>query len=153
MTKKFTLTVFVLLFFFFKTFSQTTSSDDRMTQDWISISLAFTGQNVQNGVEASCQLAKCNGEDVVLLRFINHNTEAVKIEWNDAVFTKELKWVSKENVTEKKSLIIKTNETVQGECTGNNQTQLVVKVSDFVKTLDDFKRYGVTAFQVTFIKK
>src|ERR1035437_4724363 len=80
-------------------YAQTTLSDGRHVQGWVPISLTFAGQNLQDGVEAFCQLSKCNGEDVVLIKLSNHNTDAITVEWADAVFTKELKWVSKKNIT------------------------------------------------------
>jgi len=117
---------------------------------WVPIHLTVSGYNMQDGVEAFFQLNKCNEEDVVFLKLINHNADAVTVEWTDAIFTKELKWVSKENATERKSLTINANETVQGDCLRIDQSKLVVKINDFIKKTDDFKLYGTTFFQVTF---
>ena len=76
------------------------------TSTWQPIFLQVTGGNTMDGIEASFQLNKCNGLDVVYIKFFNHNDYPVKIEWTDAVFTKELKWVNNSKGVDRKSLTL-----------------------------------------------
>jgi len=134
-------------------YAQTTLSNGRQVQGWAPVSLTQSGQNIKDGVEAFCQHTKFNGEDVVLLKLINHNAEAVTIEWNSAFLTKDLKWVSNKNKTSKQSLTLNANETVEGECAGKSHPELVTKMNDFTVRMEDIKSFGTTFFQVVFIKK
>src|ERR1017187_2517319 len=107
MIKKITLSIFILLFFCFKNFSQTVLSNDKEEiQSWIPVSITKedvkteSWQKIQDGVEIFFKLSTCNGEDVILLKFINHNASAVSIEWNEAVFTNSSKWIRSKNITD-----------------------------------------------------
>jgi len=108
---------------------------------------------MQNGVEAFYQLNKCNNENVVFIKFINHNTYGVIVEWNDAVFTKDLKWVKNEKAGAMKSLTIEGSETISGDCSGKYQIELVVKVKDFINNMDDFNLFGINSVKVSSIIK
>lgn len=138
---------FLLFFPFSSMFAQSNS-------DWNPIGLTVNGRNLQNGVEAFYQLNKCNNEDVIFIKFINHNTNEVAISWEDVVFTKDLKWVNnKKSKNNNKTLNIKANEEIHGDCLGTNKTELVIKVHDFIKNMNDFKLFKTTLFQVTNIEK
>ncbi|MBI5218022.1 MAG: hypothetical protein HY958_03735 [Bacteroidia bacterium] len=143
---KFKILSFIILFSGSFTFAQTSS-------DWNPIGLTVDGKNMQNGIKAFYQLNKCNNEDVVFIKFINDNTNAVVAEWNDAVFTKEHKWVGNEKGDSKKSLTIGGNVIIIGDCSGISHPELVVKIHDFIKNINDFKSFKTTFFQVTVIKK
>jgi len=108
---------------------------------------------MQNGVEAFYQLNKCNNENVVFIKFINHNTSGVIVEWNDAVFTKDLKWVKNEKAGMVKTITIEGGETVSGDCSGKNQNVLVVNVNDFISNIDDFNLFGINSFKASSIIK
>lgn len=101
-----------------------------------------------DGVEASFQLNTCNGEDVVYLKFINHSSNPVKLEWTDAVFTHELKWINKDEAKDKKSLQIPAKAEVKGNCSNNVDPELFVKLKDFVIDKKDFKRYSASHLKV-----
>lgn len=105
-----------------------------------------------DGVEASFQVNTCNGVDIIYIKFINHNANAVKIEWFDAVFSQELKWNSKETPADKKSLVLSANAEVKGECSKNLYLELFVKVKDFVADKKDFKRYSASRFKVVSVQ-
>lgn len=139
----FSILSFILFFSVLSVSAQSNSS-------WSPIGLTVNGKNMQNNVEASYQLSKCNNEDVVYIKLFNYNTDAVIVEWNDAIFTKELKWVKENKI---KSLTIGGNEVIFGECSNTSKSELVVKVSEFIKNIDDFNKFGTTSFKVTTIKK
>lgn len=118
------------------------------TNEWQPIFLQVTGVNTLDGVEASFQINTCNGEDIIYIKFINHNANAVKLEWFDGVFTQELKWINKELPVDKKSLILTANKEVKGECMSKLYPELMVKMEDFVADKKDFKRYSTSHLRV-----
>lgn len=120
--------------------------------DWQPIYLQVTGVNTMDGVEASFQINTCNGIDIVYIKFINHNPNAVKIEWFDAVFSQELKWYNKDQAADKKSLVLSANAEAKGACSNNLYPALFVKVKDFVADKKDFKRYSASQFRVVSIQ-
>lgn len=115
-------------------------------QDWQTIYLTPGGGNLMDGVEAYFQLATCNGESVVYIKFINHNDYSVKLEWFDAVFTQDLKWINKDEVRQKKSLLVAPKNEMTGVCVGNGSTELVIDLKNFIADKKEFKRYS--AFQL-----
>lgn len=115
---------------------------------WQPMHLNVSGSNIVNGVEASFQLNKCNGEDVVFVKFINRNTHAVEIEWYDAVFTQEKKWIKKENAADKKSLSIPANSEVVGDCAGKNEL-MVVKMKSFDISPTMLQFYSASQFSIS----
>ncbi len=120
--------------------------------DWQPIYLLVNGGNTMDGIEASFQLSKCNQEDVVYVKYVNHNTYPVKVEWFDAVFTQELKWINEERVAAKKSITLSANEEAKGECLKSANAKLVVKIKDFIKDKKDFKRYSASQLTITAVK-
>lgn len=121
--------------------------------EWNPIGLAVNGKNMQNGVEAFYKLNKCNNEDVIFIKFINYNSSAVTVEWNDAIFTNELQWTSSIKGNNKKSLIIGSNEAILGDCTETCKPELVIKAHDFIKSMDEFKLFRALSFHVTILNK
>lgn len=101
-----------------------------------------------DGVEASFQINTCNGEDVIYIKFINRNENTVKLEWFDAVFSQELKWINKDQTSNKKSLILPAVKEVKGECSSKLYPELVVKIRDFVADKKDVKRYSTSQLKV-----
>jgi hypothetical protein len=116
--------------------------------EWQPIFLLVTGGNTVDGVEASFQLNKCGSEDVVSIRFFNHNSYPVVVEWYDAVFTQSLKWVNEERVAQRKSVTLPANSEAKGECSKTIYPKLLVKVKDFVSDKKDFKRYSASQLTV-----
>lgn len=141
---KFCIRCFFLFFSISSIFAQS-------NQVWSPIGLTASGKNMQNGVEAFYQLVKCNNENVVFIKFVNHNSYGVSLEWNDAVFTKDSKWVVNKNVEQSKLLMLEGNNSVSGDCSGINQSALVVKVNDFVSRMEDFNLFGINSFKVSSI--
>jgi hypothetical protein len=123
------------------------SSETFSQSSWTGIHLTVAGYNTVDGVEASFQLGKCNGEEVVFLKLINHNDYPVTVTWNDAIFTQELKWVQKEKI-EEKSFVLNANEEVIGNCGSGSASELRIPLKDFIKNKKDFKRYGAANFAV-----
>lgn len=138
--------LFILLFTVILTIPKKTNAQNN--SDWQPIYLLVTGGNTMDGVEASFQINTCDGIDIVLIKFINHNPNPVKIEWFDAVFSQELKWYNKDQATDKKSLVLSAKAEVKGECSNNLYPALFVKVKDFVTDKKDFKRYAASQLKV-----
>jgi len=117
--------------------------------DWQPIYLQVTGHNTMDGVEALFQLSSCNGEDIISIKYINHNDYAVKLEWFDAVFTRELKWINKEQAADKKTIQLAAKEEAMGTCSNNLYAELIVKVKDFTADKKDFNRYSASRLWVS----
>ena len=139
--KKYLLFVLCFHFFISKSFAQTT---------WNPIGLSVSGNNTMNGVDALFQLNTCNGEDVVFMKLVNHNSYAVTVEWYPAVFTNDLKWIKKENLSDKKSIALDPNSEVASDCSGANPMMMNL-LKDFSVVASNFMRFGTTNFVI--IKK
>ncbi len=131
-------------------FAQTSSS--KREQGWVPLHITESGQNIKDGVEACALSATCNGEEVMFIRFFNHNNETVTINWNDVLFTKQFQVTSK-NPISSKSLTINANDVVQGDCSDNNHPQLIVRKNDFIKNSNESKANEPLFFQVLYNKK
>lgn len=115
---------------------------------WEPVYLQVTGANIIDGVEAFFQTNACNGEDVLCLKFINHNKYSVRLEWFDAVFTQELKWINKDQSENKKSITLPAETEAKGTCLNNNYSELTIKVNNFVVGKNDFKRYSASQLNI-----
>ena len=146
MTKKITLTVFVLLFFFFQNFAQTNAPSGKA--EWVPIHLIASCGNTINGVEASYQLSTCNGVDIVFVKLVNHNAYPVKVEWYPAVFTQEHQWIKKETLADKKSITLNPNGQLEGDCSGT-KPEMIIRLADFSIKKNNFFRYGALSFMVS----
>jgi hypothetical protein len=146
----------VLLFFTLNaveaSYAQTTLANGRQVQGWVPLHITGSEQNIKDGVEACVLSATCNGEEVMLIRFFNHNNETVTINWNDVLLTKQFQVTSK-NPISSKSLTINANDVVQGDCSDNNHPQLIVRKNDFIKDSNESKTNETLFFQVSFNKK
>ncbi len=138
--KHFLILIGILFFIVPKFFSQN-------KDNWEPVYLLVTGANTMDGVEACFKLAKCNNEDVVYIKFNNHNEYSVKLEWFDAVFTQELRWINKDGEGNKKTLIIPSKMEARGGCESNN-TELVVKLKDFIVDKNNFKRFHTSQLTI-----
>ena len=136
----------ILFFFISFLFSSQTIYSNTNDPVWQTIFLTPGGGNLMDGVEAYFQLSNCNGEDVVYLKFINHNDYSVKLEWFDAACTQQWEWMYKDGEGEKKSFFIPAKTEIKGECISTVSTELVVPVKKFVADKKDFMRYS--AFQL-----
>ncbi len=106
-----------------------------------------------DGVEASFQINTCSGDDVVQVKFINHNGYPVKLEWIDAVFTQEQKWVNDKQDVSKKLMTLPANSTAKGDCLNNSYPKLLIKLKDFVTDKKDVKRYSTSQLTVNVVQQ
>ena len=107
----------------------------------------ISGTNSINGVEAYSQATTCNGTEMVLLKFINHNYFAVRAGWKDMAVTKDNQHLSAN--TAQDSVSIGANSEVAGTCAGN-MTQLALKLSDFGIDMNKFNY--LIAIDFSFVK-
>lgn len=99
------------------------------------------GSNNANGVEASYRLSTSNGNNVVIIKLVNHNTYAVKARWNDIIITKNGQHLSGNN---QDSATIAPKVRVSDDIP--NTAQVEVKLSDFHIQAPDFKGFTVSGF-------
>jgi len=125
---------------------------DAQTTDWQPIYLTAGGGNLIDGLEASFKSTSCNESDVIYIKFINHNAYPVKLEWFDAVFTQELIWIKKDQVSDKRLLTIPANSKLEGNCSNNTHSELSVNVKNFVSDKKSFKRYSTNNLTVTAVQ-
>jgi hypothetical protein len=142
----------ILIWLLFAIFSIPHQIRAQSISEWQPIFLNVAGDNKMNGLEASFQENTCTGEDVIFIRFINHNSYPVKVEWFDGVFTQELKWINKEKDADKKSLTLAANIEAKGECTKKLYPELFVEMKSFIADKKNFKRYMAAQLMVTAVQ-
>lgn len=125
---------------------QQSSTNIIQQSSWTGAYLNVAGTNIVYGVEVFSQLSTCNSEDVVFLKLINHNDYDVKVEWLGGVYTKDRQWI--EDPEGSKSIKIKANEEVIGDCLNDNK-ELLIKLKDHIDRTDNFNRYAPSSFEVT----
>ncbi len=149
------LQLFILLFVLF--FSSPAKVNAQNNSDWQPIYLTPGGGNMVDSVEAFFQVNSCNGDGVVFIKFINHSSHLVKIEWYDGLFTQELKWIKKELPADEKSLTLPPKTTAEGGCinsanvAGNAGTvypQLLVSLKNFSVDKNEIKRYSASRINI-----
>ncbi|MES2593034.1 MAG: hypothetical protein V4608_14220 [Bacteroidota bacterium] len=129
-------------------FSGSNNVSAQNNSGWEPIYLQVTGANTMDGVEASFQMNTCNGEDVLCIKFINRNKYPVKLEWFDAVFTQELKWINKDQPENRKTITLPAETEAKGSCSSNAYPELTIKLKDFIAGKKDFKRYSASQLRV-----
>ncbi|MBC7411581.1 MAG: hypothetical protein H7331_03905 [Bacteroidia bacterium] len=113
--------------------------------------LAVTGNNTINGVQGSYTLDKCVRQDVIIMKFTNTNPYPVTVEWFDAIFTTDLKWVKEEKIENKKTLTIPANTEIIGKCDVIENKNCVIVLNKFLPKIENFKQY--TALYLTVSNK
>ena len=111
---------------------------------WKGAFLNVAGMNFIRKVEVFSQLGKCESEDVIFLKMINHNDYDVKIEWMGGVYTKDRQRF--EDPEGMKSITINANEEVVGDCSHNKE--LLTRLKDYIDGVDNFNRYAPSSFEV-----
>lgn len=144
-TKHFLILISILFFSVPQFFSQN-------KDNWEPVYLLVTGANTMDGVEASFKLGKCNNEDVVFIKFNNHNDYPVKLEWFDAVFSQELRWINKDGEGNKKKLIVPAKMELKGGCENNTYSELIVKLKDFIGDKQNFKRFHTSQLTIVSVQ-
>lgn len=140
------------LFLFLPLFALMLFSANVFSQDknpWQPMYLMVSGLNVMDGVEANFQLNTCGSEDVVYIKFNNRNSYDVKLEWYDAVFTNELKWITQNGEGNKRRLVLLSKNELKGSCVDSKESVLIVKLKDFVENKEKFKRFHTSELTVT----
>jgi hypothetical protein len=121
--------------------------------DWQPVKLDVAGHSIVKDVEAVFQKKICNNEEMICVKFINHNKYAVTIKWYDAILTKGNSWVKKENSTAKKTLDIEAQKEISGDCSPDGSLECIIKLKDFIDNTVDYQLYAIYRFEVLEIKK
>ncbi len=123
--------------------------------DWQPVKLDVAGHSVVSDVEAVFQKKNCNNEEVICVKFMNHNKHAVTIKWYDAILTKgnSNSWIKKDNSTAKKTLTIEAQKELSGDCSSDSSLECVIKLKDFIDNTMDYQLYAIYKFEVIEVKK
>lgn len=120
--------------------------------DWQLLKLDIAGHTKIKGVEAYSHSGKCNGEDVVYVKFVNQNEYSVTIKWFDAIQTNEHKWLRKESPSDKKSLTLAASQDVKGDCSAETLTECIINLKDYIDNSNNFNEYAVYHLEVVPVK-
>lgn len=80
-----------------------------------------------NGVQCYHQLADCDGKKVVFLKFTNKTNASVKLSWKEVFEKKYDKTLKTEGPFAEKQLKLAGGETVQADCNGVNNSNLIAR--------------------------
>ena len=112
---------------------------------WTPVLVSMDGTNTYKGVEMYYSLSKCGNKDVVLVKLINTNSNAVKAQWITAVVSND----NKEHYgkTQLVSVNLKANSESVGAC-NSKPSELVIKLADFGVTSEQFQTIVGSSFYV-----
>jgi hypothetical protein len=108
--------------------------------NWQPVTVTTGGANTLNGVEVNYLL----GDNVVIIKLVNHTTSAVKATWNDGILTKNGQSLTGNNTPE--SVTIAPKIRVSDD--DGNTVQVTIRLSDFHTKAADFKNFIVSNFDV-----
>jgi hypothetical protein len=111
---------------------------------WQNAILRSDGRVQMDGVQAFCQKTTCNGEDVVLVKFVNNNNYKVRITWVDAIWVKGVWYYPKNNA--EKVMVLDANSNTVGQCGG--EEKLSVKITGIIENPADFGHYTVSGLAI-----
>ena len=100
---------------------------------WEQAKVDATGGNHINGVDVFYRLDNCNSKQYIMLKFVNHNTEDVQIEWADAVYTEDQQWLHNERHDKERLIKVKAEETVYGSCASKSEVHLRVDAGSLLR--------------------
>lgn len=120
---------------------QNLNAQQTQNQNWQNAVLRADGRTEVNNVEAWCQKVTCDGEEYVLIKFINKNDYRVGVEWIDAIWINGT-WFYAPEPNNKKVLYLEAKSTVSGDCTG--EPKLKVRISNIINNPADFQHYTVS---------
>lgn len=130
--------------FFLSLITLTFISISAFSQNWTNANLRADGQYILGGVEALYEKVTCGNDEYVLVKFINHNSTKVSVEWIDAVYENG-GWTYEKNNT-LKTLILQPNQEIEGKC--NEQSVLKIKISSIIDSPEKFEHYMVSGLNV-----
>jgi len=80
-----------------------------------------------NGVELYYRIAACGSQKVALLKFVNTNSKAVTVAWNESFDVRGATGVANRSGLAKKQLLLAPGKTEQVDCQANPQKGLVAR--------------------------
>jgi len=142
-----------LILFFVLIFSYSQKAYAQANPDWKLLFLDIAGHTTIKGVEVYSQVNTCKDEDVVFLKFINHNSYPVTVKWLDAVHTTDQKWIKKDQEADNKSLTLDANAEIKGDCSTTSYSECNVKLKNFIDKITNYNEYAIYHFEVLPVKK
>lgn len=128
-----------LLFLFSCSFLKSQNNNN-----WQNAILRADGLTQLEGVEAFCQRVNCEGQEHILVKFVNNNSQKVRIEWIDGVYMNGA-WFYSANPNAK-VLYLEPNSTLIGSCAESGK--LKIAVSSIQNNPQDFQHYCVSGLTV-----
>jgi hypothetical protein len=112
---------------------------------WTPVLVNVDGTNTYKGVEMYYSLSNCGGSEVVFLKLVNTNAQAVKAQWvNDVVTNDNAEHYGKTKLV---SVSLKPNSEVIGTC-DTKIKELSVKLKEFDVEAKDFNTIVGSSFYV-----
>ncbi len=124
----------------------TVKSKAQNNGSWQPLWLSTT--NVFKGIEGFYQLSACNGTEMVMVKFINHNNYKVRAGWKDLVINNSGQQIPSSAMQD--SVTIPASGQMEGSCTGS--PKLYTKLSNFGITPSDFKGFFCSGFDYRIIQ-
>ena len=112
--------------------------------NWQPVFLNAAGSQSLYGVRVFYALEQCDGQDALILKFVNTNTYTVKAEWEHLMYRTSGEAVSG---SDRKSLTINANGEVQGDCAYNATLKIILSEHGLKAT--GFSQYTAAYFTVS----
>lgn len=113
-------------------------------QTWVS-------DGSKNNVSFYHTIANCNGESVVLLKFINKNSRPVKIQYTQLFKTSKVPEM-KEGFKKRIEILLPVGETLASGCTDEKREQLIITSKDvslsYKAEIIDFRFSDITVASI-----
>jgi uncharacterized protein YpmB len=119
------------------------SAKAQSNSQWIPVLTNVDGTNTFKGVEMYYSVSKCGSDDVVLLKLVNTNAQAVKAQWINDVISND----TKEHYGQTKlvTMSLKANSEVMSTC-DNKVKELTLKLKDYGVEAKDFNTIVGSSF-------
>lgn len=128
----------------FTSLAQSKTNLNAGATNWQNAILRADGKTEMDGIEAYCMKTTCEGEDFILIKFINKNEYKVVVQWVDAIFINGV-WYYPQNQNPVK-IQLDAKNTLAGQC--EVAGKLKVKISSIINNPKDFQHYTVSGLEI-----
>jgi hypothetical protein len=116
---------------------------------WENGNIRADGRTAVDGVEVFYLKTQCQGNDVLFLKLVNHNSYPVKAEWIDSILENDSKWSYSSN-EKSKNVTIAASSEVKGSCSGSRE--LIVHLKDLSSNPNLFQYFSASGLTITKIQ-